>query len=126
MSNDQILDSGLRILVVDDSDLVLHLVERMLRQSQVILTAAEDGVEAVYKAATRRLDIVLMDLNLPNMDGKTAANEIRKLQPNLPIIALSGEDSAPDTFDGFVQKPVKSEELHKVILSVLRRNQIQS
>jgi CheY-like chemotaxis protein len=82
------------ILVVDDVEVNRRLVKAMLSAHQHQLTEAASGAEAVQKAAQARFDLILMDLQMPGMDGITAARLIRANGgPNVqtPIVALSAD-----------------------------------
>ena len=84
---------------------------------------ASDGIEAVELFKTKRYDLVLMDLHLPRLDGFSAALEISKLDPYLPILALSafagktGSEKVTKSnyFVGFLAKPFERDELMKLI-----------
>ena len=110
---------GIRVLLVDDSELVIHLIERQLKKWGVGLTVAHDGLEGVHRAASGRFDLVLMDINLPGMDGPTAALEIQKFRPTLPIIAITGDDEAPSVFVARVRKPVQAADLYMKMVKAI-------
>ena len=84
---------GLRVLAVDDSRLNLMVVERALMCEGASVTLAADGQQAlqILKAQPRAFDVVLMDIQMPVMDGLTATREIRKdaALAQLPVIALT-------------------------------------
>ena len=85
--------TGLRVLAVDDSRLNLMVVERALKGEGAIVTLAADGQQAlqILQAQPRGFDVVLMDIQMPVMDGLTATREIRKdpALAQLPVIALT-------------------------------------
>lgn len=110
---------GIRVLLVDDSELVIHLVERQLKKWGVDLTVAHDGLEGVHRAAGGHFDLVLMDVNLPGMDGTTAALEIQKFRSTLPIIAITGDDEAPSVFVAHVHKPVQAADLYMKMVKAI-------
>jgi len=88
----------LRILVVDDSPGNRALVDTYLRPSPHELEFAENGLVAVEKFEVGDFDLVLMDIQMPVMDGHSAARAIRKLErslgrPRTPIIAISASSS---------------------------------
>lgn len=110
---------GIRVLLVDDSELVVYLVERQLKKWGVDLTVAHDGLEGVHRAAGGHFDLVLMDVNLPGMDGPTAALEIQKFRSTLPIIAITGDDEAPSVFVAHVRKPVQAADLYMKMVKAI-------
>lgn len=82
-----------RILVVDDSKVVLKVVCQLLTRMGYETKAAENGVEALSLMKTDNgFKLVLTDINMPQMDGWELAIRIKSLKPSLPIIALTGED----------------------------------
>jgi CheY-like chemotaxis protein len=85
--------TGARLLVADDDTGVRTMVARLLRATAGVTSVieAEDGSEAVELARERRLDIAVLDLNMPGLDGVEAALLLRALQPSLQI-ALHSSD----------------------------------
>ncbi|HXN08413.1 MAG TPA: response regulator, partial [Candidatus Acidoferrales bacterium] len=85
--------AGVRVLVVDDSDINLEVAQRILEKQGVIVTTCSDGLAAVenVRAHHQLLDIVLMDVQMPGLDGNEATRRIRnELQlQTLPIVALT-------------------------------------
>jgi DNA-binding NarL/FixJ family response regulator len=89
------LPSLIRILVVDDNEgwrRLACLVLRIRPELQVICEAS-DGVEAVQKAEELRPDLILLDIDLPKLNGIEAARRIRQLSPNSKIVFVSVDDS---------------------------------
>jgi PAS domain S-box-containing protein len=85
--------AGVRVLVVDDSDINLEVAQRILEKQGAIVTTSSDGLAAVanVRAHHQLLDIVLMDVQMPGLDGNEATRRIRnELQlQKLPIVALT-------------------------------------
>ncbi|SMO80797.1 CheY chemotaxis protein or a CheY-like REC (receiver) domain [Saccharicrinis carchari] len=84
------------ILVVEDVDTNKIFFDAALRKTNATILWAKDGLEAVEMYKENRIDLVLMDLQLPIMDGYTATREIKKIDSTVPIIAqtahvMSGE-----------------------------------
>ncbi|WP_051340546.1 response regulator [Azospirillum halopraeferens] len=115
------------VLAVDDNAINRDIIRRLLeRDGHTVLTAA-DGDEAVRMAGAVDVDLVLMDLQMPEMDGLTATRLIRALpggRGRVPVIALTAHASPnarPDCraagLDGFVTKPVR----HGVLLAEMAR-----
>lgn len=117
------LDVATRVLVVDDEPDVRHLTERMLRRLGHIVVAAEDGAGALEAlGADGSIDLVLMDVTMPSMDGPTTARALRDRGIGVPIVLMSGyaEDELVARgvladVDGFLQKPFAESELAAVI-----------
>jgi PAS domain S-box-containing protein len=88
--------AGAKILLVEDNDLNQELAMELLRQANIHVELAENGEEAVAKATNNTYDGILMDLQMPVMDGYTATGIIRKEQAKLPIIAMTANAMAGD------------------------------
>ena len=120
---------GQTALIVDDDETSLFIMETIFRSVGLPTITARDGMEAVEAAASSRVDIVFMDLNMPHMDGVEAARRILAgpaagARP-LPVIAVSANATLAARnacFDAgivdFVQKPVVIEQ----ILEIARRH----
>lgn len=79
------------VLAVDDSEMMRMLLESTLAQSPYNLVLAEDGVDGVAKFKANEIDIVVTDINMPEMDGITLIKEIRELDGEVPILTLTTE-----------------------------------
>ncbi len=116
------------ILTVDDSSSMRQMVSFTLKSDGHEVTDAEDGVVALNIAKTRGFDLVLTDVNMPNMDGITLIRELRQL-PNYkgtPLLMLTTE-SASDKKQagkeagatGWIVKPFNPDQLLAVIKRAL-------
>lgn len=122
---------ALNILVADDVQQNLDLLALILRERGHKITLAHDGHEAVDLAREREFDLILMDVQMPGMDGLTATRQIRQYeqenhQPPIPVIALTASVFQDDRFaardagmDGFASKPIDIEKLQLEIAQVL-------
>ncbi|MES2090520.1 MAG: response regulator [Pseudomonadota bacterium] len=115
---------GARILVVEDTALNRLLMEEILRPAGVVVEFAENGAIGVEKVKTTAYDLVLMDMQMPVMDGITATQEIRKLpdQTTLPIIAMTANAMPQDSqrcldsgMNDYLSKPILLDELWRVL-----------
>lgn len=118
---------GLKILLVEDSDDNRLLVERVLVKRGATVTTAENGEEAVERAAEKDFDVVLMDIQMPVMDGYTAMGVLKERNYRAPVIALTAhaavEERARTRDAGFathVTKPIEFAVLTDAIRSVVR------
>ncbi|PJJ54839.1 response regulator [Hymenobacter chitinivorans] len=91
-------DPGLRVLVADDNELNQLVVCRALEEWNIVATTAENGRQAVELASTQPFDAVLMDIQMPEMDGYEATRRLRRHQhlKQLPIIGLTASFSPTD------------------------------
>ncbi|HJV48743.1 MAG TPA: transporter substrate-binding domain-containing protein [Geothrix sp.] len=112
------------VLVVEDEPDVRQSTTDMLRHAGYEVLEARDGVEGclVYRQERPRIDLVLMDLTMPKMDGRTAAAEILAFDPKARIILTSGfqilsAEHGPTSggLAGFLQKPFQMEDLLEIL-----------
>lgn len=117
--------AGKRILVVDDDPLSAELMVQLIELAGLVADTAADGTEALELARKQVYDFVLMDLQMPRMDGLEATRRMRGLAgyAQVPILALTANvltvDRAQATQSGmndFIAKPVKPEDLFEAIL----------
>ncbi|MDB5141225.1 MAG: luxQ 6 [Mucilaginibacter sp.] len=88
--------SGMRILLVDDNKMNLLIASKFLKKWQVEADEAISGALAIEMAKNYNYDLIIMDLQMPGMDGFEATRIIRKANPQIPIIALTA-DAMPET-----------------------------
>ena len=103
---------ALRVLVVDDSAVGRVLAEAALVDLGHVCATARDGRQALQRVIAEDWDLVVSDLQMPEMDGLALARALRALpgeRGRLPLIALTGEDPAPSRaagFDEWLAKPI--------------------
>lgn len=126
---------GKHVLVVDDHKLNRIVACEMLKKWGAKVSLAVNGVEAVQACLSERFDIVLMDLQMPEMDGFEATRVIRKKlgQAAPPIVALTASANAQDRVDilnagmcEHVIKPFKKENLIKILLDIQTNGSVQA
>lgn len=79
-----------RILVVEDDQQVRELIVEMLTRGGHEVLVAEDGSAALRRFDSERVDLIITDLIMPEMEGMQTIRELRKRDPNVPLIAMSG------------------------------------
>lgn len=125
---------GLNILVVDDSDDNRTLISTYLQSEGALVELASDGAEAVSKALDHPFDVILMDIQMPGMDGRKATKVLRHQEYSRPVIACTAhsmreevELSLATGFDDHVTKPVNFEALISSLLKQTKeRNHFNS
>jgi CheY-like chemotaxis protein/serine phosphatase RsbU (regulator of sigma subunit) len=117
-----------KILIADDVDINYFLLVEALKSTKVMVFRAENGFEAVEYCRSNDIDLVLMDIRMPVMDGIEATKLIRSFKPNLPIIAQTalGEEGDREMItsagcDDYISKPINL----KLFLSVVRNHLIK-
>jgi signal transduction histidine kinase len=116
----------LRVLIAEDNSVNMSVARRFLVKWGIEVHEATNGLEAVEKCKREIFDLVLIDLEMPEMDGITALSEIRKLHPGVPAIAFTAavyEDMKIDLMKkGFMEvvpKPFRPEDLHNKIQKLI-------
>ncbi len=119
--------SEVRVLVVEDEESILDFVELGLRYERFEVELARDGPGALAAFARRRPDLVILDLNLPGLDGLEVCRQIRR-QSDVPIIMLTARGEVDERVEGleagaddYLPKPFKFKELLARVRAVLRR-----
>lgn len=123
--------SDYRVLIVDDSKMDRNLMQKALEPLGVTVIEATNGVEAleIIKASDSDIDAMLIDIEMPKMDGYTLAGEIRKYSKyrNLPLIAVTSRTSKSDRLRGvevgmteYITKPYSAEYLENVVKKNLK------
>ena len=117
------------ILVAEDDNINFLLIENILKSYNFKIIRAKDGVEAVEFCKTNKeIDLVLMDIKMPNRDGYEAFTEIRKINPTIPIIAQTSYSFEEELdkikklgFNNFISKPIQKQKLLELIKVYLNR-----
>lgn len=122
---------GIRILLVEDVEYNVMIAEKMLTSWNARVDVAENGVEAITRTRQNHYDIVLMDLQMPVMDGYSATRHIRIFDQLTPIIALTAS-AFPDIMkenDGltdFLAKPFKPVMLYDTVYKYTHKKKMAS
>jgi CheY-like chemotaxis protein len=109
-------------LVVDDEPKIRAYIRAVLRRECFDTLEAEGGNQALEIVNVVRgcVDLIVTDLQMPNGDGLSFANAVRKSFPSVPIVLLSGR-TKPDTVFEFVEKPFTAEALAQVVRKLVAR-----
>ncbi len=123
--------SPLRILLVEDSLVNQKLAVGLLEKHGATVVVAGDGREALEQLAQQQVDVVLMDLEMPEMDGLVATGEIRQREQDtgehIPVVAMTAHAMKGDRqrcleagMDDYISKPIDVDELLRVVQRVIR------
>lgn len=118
-----------KLLIVEDDLGLQKYLKELLLDNGYSVQAASDGITALNLISKVPPDLVILDLGLPNMSGESVCEEIRKKQPDLPVIILTAKDNITDIVQGlklgaddYITKPFVADELLARIKARLRRN----
>ncbi|MCF2900596.1 response regulator [Pseudoalteromonas sp. OFAV1] len=116
--------AGSRILLVEDNPLNQQIASQILRSNGFIVDIAEDGIAAIEAVEKDTFDCILMDCQMPRMDGYTAANKIKEQSKfaHIPIIAMTANTMEADLtkakesgMQGYIAKPIEVQTMFEVI-----------
>jgi CheY-like chemotaxis protein len=121
--------AGLRILVAEDNAVNQHLVRRLLEKCRHTVRFVDNGVEAVQAAGEEDFDLILMDVQMPEMDGLEATARIRQAEKETGtrrrIYAMTAHAMSGDRelclaagMDGYLSKPIRTSEFAQVLAAV--------
>ncbi|MEO5352388.1 MAG: response regulator [Magnetococcus sp. XQGC-1] len=117
--------SGAQVLVVDDHEINQQIACELLKQVGIRVSSAANGVQAVEQIRQNSFDLVLMDIQMPGMDGLEATREVRRLtsRRDLPIVAMTAhamrgdrERSLAAGMNDHVTKPIDPDQLYTLLL----------
>lgn len=125
-----IIERPVKVLIVEDDRINQVVISRILNQIGCTIDIAGNGKQALEMLNEQEYELILMDIQMPIMDGISAAREIRRREESsgkhIPIIALSayalsgdGDKFIAAGMDGYVSKPVKIKELYETIMEVM-------
>jgi len=120
-----------RVLVVEDSQTIQQFLSRVLVNGGMTVTTAGDGESGVRHFMAERPDCVLLDVNLPKLDGWGVLAKLRAVDEGVPVLMLTGVQDEPSKVrgllggaDDYVIKPVGAGELLARVTALLRRRRI--
>jgi two-component system, sensor histidine kinase and response regulator len=123
--------NDLRILLAEDNEINRKLVAKLLTKKGYPIDTVENGIQAVEAVKSGEYNLVLMDVQMPEMDGLTATQEIRKWEPpriHIPIIAMTAHALQGDRercleagMDDYLTKPISPDEVFETIEKWTRR-----
>ena len=119
----------MRVLVVDDEPMVRKTIETILKHEGHHIVTAKDGLSALEAFGEREVDIVLLDVGMPGMNGYRVAEEMRKLRPDVPILFITGwgsddidqERVVSLGVDSVISKPFEPQELLQQMREAMER-----
>ena len=126
--------SELKILLAEDNKFNQLVIEQVIEEFGFVLDIVETGKEVIQKLAQNHYDLILMDVNMPEMDGYTATKHIREQmgsKSNIPIIVITSPSDRQEYTKSlllgantFISKPINPEELLTEITTLVINNPI--
>jgi CheY-like chemotaxis protein len=115
---------NMAVLVVEDNAINRKLAEKLLDKFGCLHVSAENGLEAIACADSLLFDVILMDCQMPIMDGYTATSELRARKNRSRIVAITADGDRGKCLDAgmddYLAKPVRARELYAVLTNTTR------
>ena len=127
------LDSNIEVLIADDHELVREGICKLLElyEELEVIGEAGDGLETVSMVRDKFPDLVLLDLNMPRMNGINAVKKIKEISPKIKVLILTIHDEEEYIYEvtkagaeGFIQKDIKPEDLYESIEEVMNGDKV--
>jgi len=119
----------LEILLVEDESSVISLIQRGLKYEDFQISVATDGISGLKLASSKKFDLIILDVMLPQMNGLDVCRQIRSFDKDVPILILTALDQTEDVVEAFnrdaddyMTKPFQLEELKARIHRQLRKS----
>ncbi len=120
----------MRILLIEDDQVIADFIQKGMKEAGFTIDCFDDGFVGLHAAMTHDYDVGIFDIMLPNLDGLSIIDRLRKKKKDLPIIILSAKRSVDDRINGlrhggddYLVKPFSFSELLARVESLLRRAQ---
>jgi CheY-like chemotaxis protein len=119
------------VLVIDDEEDVREILQMMLESTGLVVLSAADGPEGIetFRRQRNHIAAILLDMTMPQMDGTEVLREIRKIDPDVPVLLCSGygpqnaRGRLPlDQIAGFIAKPFEMDALLENVFSVIEKS----
>lgn len=117
-----------KILIVEDETLISWSLANALKKAGFTVVIAETGEKALEKLSSSGYDLVITDLNLPQIDGFEVASSVKKYSSEIPVLMMTTKDkqmvsnlSSPDDVDSFIEKPFDLREIIALVNECIQR-----
>jgi DNA-binding NtrC family response regulator len=124
--------NGCQVLLVDDEVDFVQTVTKRLKRNKLSVEGVHSGDDALHHLAGNPIDVVVLDMKMPGMDGLETLREIKARQPLVEVIMLTGHASVEAAIDGmeagafdYLMKPVEFDELLYKIQDAHRKKSLQ-
>jgi DNA-binding NtrC family response regulator len=116
----------IKVLVIDDEQIVLNSVQKILREENYAIDATLSGREGIQRAKKQAYDVVLTDVRMPDISGKIVLREIKRAKPALPVVIISGYATVQSAIEcmkmgaaNVLEKPFTPDELVHAVQAAL-------
>lgn len=114
---------NVKVLIVDDQPLNLQIAQRIVAKTKASVQTAEGGMKAIELAHATHFDLILMDVQMPDLDGFTASKEIREFDSKVFIYIMSGDIPSDEilqvgVINGYVTKPLRPQTLLSLLVDI--------
>ena len=122
----------MRILVADDEEVVRSTIEGILaKKGENVIDFARDGEEALARVNSLKYDLILLDLDMPKLNGYETLPKIREIYPDVPVVFITATGEAHQVMksiaryklNGFIEKPFTPEQVNDIVATVTRKAQ---
>jgi two-component system OmpR family response regulator len=117
-----------RILLVDDEVAFANNIAKLISKRGYEVMTVYNGESAIKAVEESEFDVIVLDLKMPGLDGMATLKQIKKRQPQVEVIILTGHGSMDSGIDGiqlgafdFIMKPVRFDDLHESIRQAFQR-----
>lgn len=117
-----------KVLLVDDEVAFANNIAKLISKRGYEVIAVYNGESAIKAIEENEFDVIVLDLKMPGLDGLATLKQIKKRQPNVEVIILTGHGTMDSGIDGiqlgafdFIMKPVRFEDLHESIRQAFQR-----
>ena len=115
-----------QVLIAEDSSVIQNITKKVLQFQNYEITVVKNGLQVLEQLKNQYFDVILMDINMPGMDGMECAKQIRKLEDKqkatIPIIAITGnaknytmDDFQEVGINEYIQKPINFDSLVETV-----------
>ncbi|MCK4888842.1 MAG: sigma-54-dependent Fis family transcriptional regulator, partial [Candidatus Aminicenantes bacterium] len=126
------VQNGLNVLIVDDDESIRDMLSIVLKDENYNVLTAEDGKKALIHLKKNKINLVISDIKMPDMDGIELLNIIKKKDEKIPVIMITGHASTNDAIEAmkigaeqYITKPFNIDELKVVIEKAIYRKKIE-
>ena len=112
------------ILIIEDEKSIRQLYQEELEEEGYKVILASDGIDGIHKLRNEKVDIVILDIKMPNIDGRMAFRQIKKIKKDMPVIINTAYDKYRSDFeelkaDAYVVKSFDLNELKETIKKII-------